>query len=53
MDVSKALDCISHYLIIAKIAAYEIENERLILLLSSLTNRKQYVKINNTYSTFK
>ena len=53
MDLSKALDCISYDLIIAKIAAYEIENESLILLFSYLTNRKQYVKINNTSSTFK
>ena len=34
-------------------AAYGIQNESLSLLFSYLTNRKQYIKISNTYSTFK
>ena len=52
MDLSKAFDCIPLDLIIAKLAAYEIERETLKLIYSYLKGRKQCVRINNTYSDY-
>ena len=52
MDLSKAFDCIPHNLIIAKLAVYGSERETLRLIYSYLKDRKQCVKINNTYSDY-
>ena len=52
MDLSKAFDCVPHDLIIAKLAAYGIERKNLRLIYSYHKGRKQYVKINNTYSDY-
>ena len=52
MDLSKAFDCIPHDLIIAKLAAYGFKSETLRLIYSYLKDRKQCVKINNTYSDY-
>ena len=52
MDLSKALDCIPHDLIIAKLSAYGFHEEALIYIYSYLKRRQQSVRINNTYSTF-
>ena len=52
MDLSKAFDCISHNLIIAKLAAYGLDDTALKLIFSYLENRKQCVRIYNTYSNF-
>ena len=52
MDLFKAFDYISHDLIIAKLAAYGLDDTTLQLIFSYLKNPKQCVRINNTYSNF-
>ena len=52
MDLSKAFDCISHDLLIAKLHAYGFSFETLTFRNSYLRNRKQCVKINNICSDF-
>ena len=50
MDLSKAYNCISHDLLIAKLHAYEVCIKTLQLLFSYLMNRKQRVKVNESFS---
>ena len=47
-DLSKAFDCLPHYLLIAKLHAYGLDMASLKLLHFYLTKRRQRVKINNT-----
>ena len=51
-DLSKAFDCLSHELLIAKIEAYGFDYMSVKLLHSYLTNRLQRVRINSNYSTW-
>ena len=53
MDLYKAFDCISHDLLVAKLSAYGFDKCSLKLIYSYLKERKQRVKINSEYSTWK
>ena len=50
-DLSKAFDCIKHYLLIVKLAAYEFDSHSLSFVFSYL-ERKQRTKIHNSYSPY-
>ena len=50
MDLSKAFDTLNHDLLIAKLGAYGFETDALRYMKSYLTNRKQRVKVNKTFS---
>ena len=51
MDLSKAFDTLNHDILIYKLKSYGLSEAALKLMQSYLTNRKQYVEINNTQST--
>ena len=53
MDLSKAFDCLNHELLIAKLSAYGFSRSALRLIHSYLNERKQRVKINGYFSTWK
>ena len=53
MDLSKAFDCLNHELLIAKLHAYGFSRSALALIHSYLSNRRQRVKINGSFSTWK
>ena len=50
-DLSKALDCLSRDLLIAKLRSYGISLASLKLLTDYLTNGKQRTKVENSYSS--
>ena len=51
-DLSRAFDCIAHYLLIAKLAAYGFSDTAFRFIYSYLSNRKQCACINNTFSNY-
>ena len=53
MDLSKAFDCLSHDLMIAKLNAYGFDKCSLKIIYSYLNGRKQRIKINSVFSTWK
>ena len=50
IDLSKAFDTLSHDLLIAKLGAYGLETCALRYMKSYLTNKKQTVRANKTFS---
>ena len=52
MDLSKAYDCIPHDMIIAKLSAYGVDNFSLSFIYIYLLDRKQRVKINDSFSDY-
>ena len=52
-DLSKGFDCIPHDLIIAKLVAYDFDTNALKLIHNYLSSRKQRMKVNSAYITWK
>ena len=52
MDLSKAFDCVPHNLLLAKLAAYGIDDNLILYIHSYLLSCKQCVYINNVLSEF-
>ena len=50
MDLSKAFDTLNHNLLIVKLGADGFETDALRYMKSYLTNRKQRVRVNKTFS---
>ena len=53
MDLSKAFDRINHQLLLAKLHAYGFSQQALAIICSYLSNRKQRIKINNVFRSWK
>ena len=51
-DLSKAFDCLSHELLIAKLEVYGFDEKSLKLIYNYLSNRKQRVKKDDSYSSW-
>ena len=52
-DLSKAFDCLSHDLLIAKLEAYGFEKSALKIIYDYLKHRMQRVKVNGSYSSWR
>ena len=52
-DLTKAFDCLYHELLIEKLDAYGFDVKPMKLILYYLSNRKQWVKVGNAYSSWK
>ena len=53
MDLSKAFATINHPLLLAKLQAYRFSKRALAIMCSYLSNRKQRIKMNNVFSSWK
>ena len=53
MDLSKSFDTINHHPLLAKLHAYRLSQQVLAIICSYLSNRKQRIKINNVFSSWK
>ena len=53
MNLSKALDCSPHDLLIAKLSTYRLNDNALKYMYMYLKNRKQCVRVNNVCGDFK
>ena len=53
MDLSQAFDKINHPLLLTKLHAYRYSKQALAIICSYLSNRKQRIKINNVFSSWK
>ena len=51
-NLSKAFDCLSHHLLIAKLHAYDIDIDSLNILQNYLSNRKQRTKMDSFCSSW-
>ena len=51
-DLSKAFDCMTHDLLIAKLHALNFDMNALNLIFDYLTGRKQRVKTNSSFSSY-
>ena len=51
-DLSKAFDCISHELLIAKLHVYGFSKNALNLIYDYLSNRKQRTKVQESFSSW-
>ena len=51
MDLSKAFDCLPKNLLLAKLHAYSVDRNSLLLIQNYLSNRKQRVKVKGHYSS--
>ena len=52
MDLSKAYDCISHELLIAKLECYGLDQISLKLILNYLSHRKKRTKIGSSFRSW-
>ena len=52
MDVSKAFDCMSHNILLAKLQAYDLSTEAVTLMRSYLTGRRKRDKIGSASSAW-
>ena len=53
MDLSKAFDCLNHELFLAKLNAYGFSTNAIRMVQSYLTGRRQQVKVNGSFSSWK
>ena len=52
IDLSKAFDCMAHDLLIAKLHAHNFDINALTLIFDYLTERKQRITINSSFSSY-
>ena len=53
MDLSKAFDCLNHELLLASLNAYGFSTDAMQMVHSYLTGRRQRVKVNGSFSSWK